>query len=107
MAEKIINLDEATFNEYTAKDEPILVDFWAPWCGPCKVIAPILEQVAEEMEGQATIGKVNVDDHPEVATKFGIRGIPTIIVFRGGEVKGQLVGVNSKENILQLLKKAM
>lgn len=107
MAGKIINLDENSFNDMINKDEPVLVDFWAPWCGPCKVIAPLLEQVAEEMVGQASIGKVNVDDHPEIATKFGIRGIPTLIVFRNGEIKGQLVGANPKENILQLVKKAM
>ncbi len=107
MSEKIISLDEESFNELIKKDEPVLVDFWAPWCGPCKMVTPLLEQVAEEMKGQATVGKVNVDDHPEIATRFGIRGIPTLIVFREGEIKGQLVGANPKDSIVSLLNKAM
>jgi thioredoxin 1 len=107
MAGKVINLDTDSFDDTIKKDEPVLVDFWAPWCGPCKMVAPLLEQVAEEMEGQVTIGKVNVDDHPEIATRYGIRGIPTLILFREGEIKGQLVGANPKDNILSLLNKAM
>ncbi len=107
MGGKVVNLDESSFNELIKKDEPVLVDFWAPWCGPCKMIAPILEQVAEEFEGKATIAKVNVDDHPEIASRFGIRGIPTLILFRNGEMKGQLVGANPKENIVNLIKKAL
>lgn len=107
MGEKIVSLDATSFNDLIKKDEPVLVDFWAPWCGPCKVIAPLIEQIAEEMEGQASFAKVNVDENPDIATKFGIRGIPTLIVFRNGEIKGQLVGANPKENILQLIKKAM
>ncbi|RMG61269.1 MAG: thioredoxin [Deltaproteobacteria bacterium] len=107
MSEKVLNLDGKSFDEVIKKDEPVLVDFWAPWCGPCKMIAPILEQVAEEYAGQATVAKVNVDDHPEIAQRYGIRGIPTLILFRNGEIKGQLVGANPKENIVNLLKKAL
>jgi len=103
MAGNIVELTSGNFNAAVEGDKPVLVDFWAPWCGPCKVIAPILEEVAKEFEGKASIGKVNVDDHPDIASRFGIRGIPTLILFKGGQIKGQMVGVNPKSNIVSLL----
>jgi len=84
---------------------PVLVDFWAPWCGPCRAIAPILEEVAKEFEGKALICKVNVDESPDIASQFGVRGIPTLILFKEGQVKEQIAGMNSKSNIVSLLQK--
>ncbi len=105
MAGNILELTGASFKEAVDGQTPVLVDFWAPWCGPCKVIGPILEEVAKEFAGKAQVGKVNVDDHPEIASQFGVRGIPTLILFKGGQIKGQMVGVNPKSNIVSLLNK--
>jgi thioredoxin 1 len=104
MAGNILDLNGANFRSTVESGPgPVLVDFWAPWCGPCRVIAPILEEVAREFEGKARIGKVNVDDSPELASQFGVRGIPTLILFKDGQVKGQMVGVSPKANIVQLI----
>jgi thioredoxin 1 len=106
MAGNILDLNGANFRSAVESGPgPVLVDFWAPWCGPCRVIAPILEEVAREFEGKARIGKVNVDDSPELASQFGVRGIPTLILFKDGQVKGQMVGVSPKANIVQLIQK--
>ena len=83
---------------------PVLVDFWAEWCGPCRNLGPILDEVAEELGGDAKIVKVNVDENPELAQKYGIRGIPTMIFFKDGEVAKSLVGLQSKEDIAEGLK---
>jgi thioredoxin 1 len=106
MAESIVELNSGNFK--TTVDTgptPVLVDFWAPWCGPCKVIAPILEEVAKEFEGKVRVAKLNVDDSPDIASQFGVRGIPTLILFKEGQIKGQMVGVNPKNNIIQLIQK--
>ena len=92
-SDKITELTEDNFeSEVTTSEIPYLVDFWAEWCGPCKMIAPVLEQIAEEVEGQAKIGKVNIDDHGALATKFGINSIPTLLIFSGGQIKDTIVG---------------
>jgi len=87
--------------EVINSDKPVLVDFWAEWCGPCKALSPILDEIANEMDGKANIVKVNVDQAPDLAQKFGIRGIPTLIFFNKGEVKSTLVGNQPKAEIVK------
>ena len=97
-------LTDATFDEEIAGSTgPVLVDFWAEWCGPCKMIAPILDQIAEEQAGKITIAKLNVDDNPDIARRFEVMSIPTLIVFQDGEVKKRLVGAKGKAQLLEEL----
>ena len=100
MSEKITDLDgsnlDSTISDASA---PVVVDFWAPWCGPCKAIAPILEELAEEMGDAVKICKVNVDNNSEIAGKFEIRAIPTILIFKDGEVADTVVGLSSKDDL--------
>lgn len=86
---------------------PVLVDFWAVWCGPCKMQNPILEEVAKEMEGKAIIAKLNVDENPATAGKFGIMSIPTLLIFQAGKIVKQMIGVQSKESLMEELNKAL
>jgi len=90
----------------TENDQPVLVDFWAPWCGPCQALSPVLEEVAERQQGKAIIAKVNVDEAPELAARYGIRSIPTMIVFKGGSPVNTLQGVKDQEAIEESLKAA-
>ena len=93
------NFEELIINS----DKPALVDFWAEWCGPCRMISPIVAELAEEMEGKAVICKLNVDENPEVCSKYGIRNIPTILFFKGGEVVDKQVGATQKNVLLEKL----
>jgi thioredoxin 1 len=97
----------ATFQQDVLQsDLPVLVDFWAEWCGPCKMIAPALDQLASELEGKLRIFKVDVDADPELASRFGIQGIPTLILFSGGQPRAQLVGARSKPDLLREIERA-
>ncbi|MET0324493.1 MAG: thioredoxin [Ilumatobacteraceae bacterium] len=100
----IVNLSTSTFDETVAgSDKPVIVDFWAEWCGPCKTIAPILGELSTELADQVTIAKVNVDDNPDLAMRYNVMSIPTLLVFSGGEVSKRLVGAKGKSQLLQEL----
>ncbi|MDB4473368.1 thioredoxin [Opitutaceae bacterium] len=101
MSANIANLDSTSFKTTVAADQPVLVDFWAPWCGPCKAIAPILEELATEMDGKVSIAKVNVDDSSDISAEFGVRAIPTLLLFKGGSVVETIVGMTSKDALIE------
>ncbi|CDG47824.1 thioredoxin TrxA [Serratia symbiotica] len=104
MSDKIIHLTDNSFDSNVLKAEgSILVDFWAEWCGPCKMIAPILDEIAEEFAGKLTITKLNIDQNPATAPKYGIRGIPTLLLFKNGEVAATKVGALSKGQLKDFL----
>jgi thioredoxin 1 len=102
MSENIETLSDATFDEQVkGSDVPVLVDFWAEWCGPCKMISPVLEEIAEEQAGKIRIGKLNIDDNLDVTRRFEVMSIPTLILFKDGEPKVRLIGAKPKGQLLE------
>lgn len=102
-----MELNDKNFEEKVLKSDKVaLVDFWAPWCGPCQMMGPVIEDTAKEAGDKAIVAKLNVDENPETAQKYGVMSIPTLIIFKGGEIVKQLVGVQSKETLLEEIKNA-
>jgi len=102
MSDKIETLTDATFDEHVkSSDVPVLVDFWAEWCGPCKMISPILEEIAQEQAGKIRIGKLNIDDNLDVTRRFDVMSIPTLILFKDGEPRVRLIGAKPKGQLLE------
>ena len=108
MADNVIEFSDQNFDsEVLESKTPVLVDFWAVWCGPCKAIAPIIEEIANDFNGKVSVGKVDVDNNNQVAMKYGIRSIPTLLLFNNGEVVDQVIGNVGKESIESMLSKAL
>ncbi len=108
MTGNIIELTDAEFdNVVTKSKEPVLVDFWAPWCGPCRMLAPVIEQIADEYKGKVKVCKLDTDSHRDSAVEFGISAIPTLILFKNGKVEKKWVGLTSKDNITEALDEAL
>src|SRR6187402_1832787 len=101
---KAIVINDANFDEIINSDKPVLVDFWAEWCGPCKMIGPVVEELAGDFEGKAVIGKINVDDNPAISARFGIRSIPTLLVFKNGEIVDKQIGAVPKTALADKIK---
>ena len=100
MSESVISLTDSDFNETVIKaDIPVLVDYWAEWCGPCKMIAPVLDEIAQEYAGKLTVGKLNIDDNPETPQHYGVRGIPTLMLFKDGDIEATKVGALTKSQL--------
>ena len=105
---KPAEVDDTTWDdEVLTGDKPVLVDFWAPWCGPCRMVAPIVEELADEYDGKVEFRKLNTDDNPKTAAKYGIRSIPTLLVFKAGEPVGQIIGFRPKGDLKKKLDEAL
>jgi len=107
-SDRVVILDSANFDlEVMQSDIPVLVDFWASWCGPCRMIAPIIDQLADEFQGKVKVGKVNVDEQRDLASKYRVMSIPTLILFKGGQIIDQIVGARPKGELEKLIQKAL
>ena len=107
-SENVIEVVDSEFDEEVIQSElPVLIDFWAPWCGPCRALAPVIDEISKDYEGRVKVGKVNVDENPEITMKFSIRSIPTLIAFKNGEVSDQIIGAVPKSEIEKVLDKTL
>jgi thioredoxin 1 len=106
-SDKVQQVSDTDFDSLISSETPTLVDFWAPWCGPCKAIGPVVEDLAEEFDGKVNIAKMNVDDNPATPGKYGIRAIPTLILYKSGEVVDQITGAVGKSQLVDLINKAI
>ncbi|MER3447635.1 MAG: thioredoxin [Candidatus Dadabacteria bacterium] len=105
---EMVELSDSTFEKEVLKsEEPVLVDFWAPWCGPCRILAPVVEEIANSYSGRLKVGKLNVDDNQETTMAYGIRSIPTLIIFKDGKALDQIIGAVPKSEIERMVKKAL
>ena len=103
-----LKITDATFDEVVLKsDKPVMVDFWAAWCGPCRMVGPIIEEVSQEYDGKAVVGKVDVDANQQFAAKYGVRNIPTVLVFKDGEIVSRQVGVSPKKAYIEAIDAAL
>jgi thioredoxin 1 len=104
VSDTVLQASDSDFNEMVLKAEgPVLVDYWAPWCGPCKMISPLLDDVSKEYAGKLTVVKLNIDDNPQTPQHYGVRGIPTLMIFKGGEVEGTKVGAITKSQLADFI----
>ena len=107
MSEKVINLTNENYGDYIHGENPVVVDFWATWCGPCRMVGPVIDSLADEYEGKMSICKVNVDDMPDVASEYKIMSIPTVMIMKKGEIIDKAVGVRTKEEYKNMIEKAL
>ena len=107
-SDKLVTVTDSNFEaEVLKSSEPVLIDFWAPWCGPCRAIAPVVEQLAGEYAGKLKVGKLDIDQHPKTATQYDVRSIPMLLLFKDGKVAGQIVGAVPRAKIEDMIKKAL
>lgn len=107
MSEKVINLTSENFQTVLTNKEPVLIDFWATWCGPCRMVGPVIESLADEYEGKTSICKINVDENPELAAQYKIMSIPTVMVIKDGQIIEKAVGVRTREEYQSMIEKAL
>ena len=107
MGEKAINLTNENYESFINSKTPVVVDFWATWCGPCKMVSPVIEDLANEFEGKTSVCKVNVDEMPDIASQYKIMSIPTVMIFKNGEIVDKAVGVRTKEEYQNMIKNAL
>jgi len=104
----IVEVSDGSFDkEVLQASQPVLIDFWAPWCGPCKAIAPVVEELSKDYSGKLKVVKMNVDDNPQTPSKYGVRGIPNLIIFKGGQVQDQIVGAVPKAHLIKAIDRAL